>query len=83
MPLLDHHLTLNLNYLPQPTMKYHDSVLGLTSFAMKGISIQGYILASTAKDPQPALYPENCKGTLTRKIRGHLPLKVLLPESTQ
>lgn len=47
MPLLDDHLTLNLNHLPQTTTKYHYSVLGLTSSGMQAISMQGYILLIT------------------------------------
>lgn len=69
MPLLDHHLTLNLNHLPQTTMKYHYSVLGLTSFGMKEISMQGYILLITEQHT-PLLHLQYIQGTARE---GRLP----------
>lgn len=74
MPLLDHHLTLNLNHLPQTTTKYHYSVLGLTSFGMKEISMQGYILLITVQQT-PLLHLQfisrELQGNSNRKITGY------------
>lgn len=83
MPLLNQHLNLNLNYLPQTTMKYQCNVLGLThQFWYERYLHAGVHPANHSKAPPTCTISRELQVHSYQKVTGDSPLKVFLLETT-